>query len=165
MPLYRSPIIISSIVTIRYMIVATPTNLYQNGSSFQYSICVDNPPYNTLDISITLNNTCTIDGDILPITLLDVCTTYQIICPISAQSGLALISYDNNQNDIYTFLNSSVQTTVIPYSSAIPTITSMSIVGNTRTTATIAINSSDTMKVYYALGDCGYDTVPFLDVY
>lgn len=59
-----------------------------------------------------------------------------------------------------------MQATVIPYSNAIPTINSLLVVANTRTTVTLQVDSSQTMKIYYVLGDCGYDnTVSFLDVY
>lgn len=108
MTLYRSPIYILPTVTIKYLTVESPPVLYQNGSSFRYSVCVDNPPYNTLQVSISINNSCTSRDIINPITLVSSCTSYVLMCPIGAAQGTALITFSNNQEDLYQFVNKTV---------------------------------------------------------
>lgn len=165
MPLYRSPIYIKTDIQIKLLTVGFPSKLYQNGSSFVYYVCVDNPPYNSLQINVSINNSCTVHGAVQSITLLNSCTQYQLDCPVSTATGFAQIAFSNNQQDIYQFQNQTVTATMVPYSSAVPTIQSLTIVSNTRTTVTVEVTASDTLKIHYVVADCGYATVSFLDVF
>lgn len=142
MPLYRSPILIRDASSLKQLQADVPVSLYQNGSSFSQSICVENPPYNSLSVNIFLNSSCVVSPSPLPqITIVSSCTSYYIKCPLSAAAGSVSLSFSNSQPPIYSLAPNTYTIPLLAYSSSIPSLNSLSVLSTTRTKVTLEIDS------------------------
>lgn len=160
MPLYRSPVYLMDTIKDKVLRVTVPEQLYQNGSTFSYDICSDNPPYDGLTVSMTMDK-CHLVSNISEISLYSQCVKYSIMCPISVIPGHTTISLSSSRQQ-YRFPNQSITVPLMPYQSTIPAINSISIVETTRATIKITVDSPDMMKLVYVIADCGHRNVSFL---